>query len=160
MARKKKRKGGQSNSLGAPALGPGRPPSSGNAAVSQLAACRQDLVNQINALRGAVDGLDTAMAAIGGSVPHAAAVGGAGVVRARRGRPPGSGSKGGHRSGSLKGFIVRSMQGGGEMAVKDIANRVKKMGYQTTSASFANQVSNALAKMDEVTKAGRGRYHL
>ncbi|MCP4247282.1 MAG: hypothetical protein GY778_09570 [bacterium] len=44
------------------------------------------------------------------------------------------------------------------MRATAIAVAVKRAGYSTGSSNFANQVSNALAQMGELTKIERGRY--
>ena len=61
---------------------------------------------------------------------------------------------------TLQSAIVSVMRGGRAMSVGDISKTVKKSGYKTQSKSFGNQVSNTLAKMEEVTKVGRGVFKI
>ncbi|RJP41684.1 MAG: hypothetical protein C4547_01255, partial [Phycisphaerales bacterium] len=75
----------------------------------------------------------------------------------RRGRPPGSKSKG-YRAGSLKDHIDRILRSaGGPVAIRDITRGVTKSGYKTKSKTLGNQVSAAIADM-KVRKVGRGMY--
>jgi hypothetical protein len=118
--------------------------------IKQLTVHRNALVAQQAGLQGEIDGIGAAIEALGGRASARPA------TRGRpRGRPRG---RRGLRKGSLKSYILRVLKPRGEMAVKDIARGVKRAGYKTTSKNFANQVSNALAQMDELTKMGRGRY--
>ncbi len=120
-----------------------------------MQAYRSDLVGKQAALQAEIDGLGAAIAAMGGSAAAAAAGG------SKVGRPKaGGGGRGrrGARAGSLKSYVLRVMKKGSQMAVKDIAVAVKRAGYSTNSSNFANQVSNALAQMGELTKVERGRY--
>jgi hypothetical protein len=119
--------------------------------VRQLNAHRQALVKQQAALQDEIDSISAAIDALGGARRRA-------PVRARRGVR--RGGRRAVRKGSLKSYVLRVLQSRGEMAVKDIAKAVKRAGYRTGSKNFPNQVSNALAQMDELTKTGRGRYKL
>lgn len=148
MAKKRKtrrNKGGRRKATGRAAGGAGT-----GGLVKQLQAYRSDLIGRQAGLQAEIDGLGAAIAALGGS-----------VATAKAGRPrAGGGGRGrrGARAGSLKSYVLRVMKKGSQMAVKDIAVAVKRAGYSTNSANFANQVSNALAQMDELTKVERGRY--
>ena len=122
--------------------------------VAQMRAYRAGLMNQQAALQAEIDGLTAALEALGGAArPRARAAGPAGR-RPRRGRPTAL------RAGSLKSFILKVLKPRGEMAVKDIAVAVRRVGYKTKSSNVPNQVSNALAQMTGLTKTGRGRYRL
>jgi hypothetical protein len=66
----------------------------------------------------------------------------------------------GLRKGSLKSYILKVMRPGQVMAVKDIAAAVRRSGYRTKSANFANQVSNALATTAGVKKVSRGKFRV
>jgi hypothetical protein len=127
----------------------------------QLAAYRNTLMSQRTALDAAIAGLNQALAAMGSPVGTTAAYtrsarGTPGAVAAprRRGRPL--------KAGSLRNYItgvLRNQPGG--MQVKAIAEAVKRAGYKSTSRSFGNQVSAALAAMrSDVQKLGRGQFRL
>ena len=119
--------------------------------VKQLTAHHQALVKQQAALQDEIDSISAAIDALGG------------VRRRAPGRPRRKVKRAGRRAvrkGSLKSYVLRVLKSRGEMAVKDIAKAVKRSGYKTGSKNFPNQVSNALAQMDELTKTGRGRYKL
>lgn len=118
----------------------------------QLAAHRQTLVVRQAALQDEIDSISAAIDALGGAGQRRPA-----ARAARRVRPTG---RRGIRKGSLKSYILRVLKPRGEMAVKDIAVAVRRAGYRTGSKNFPNQVSNALAQMDGLTKTGRGRYKL
>lgn len=67
-------------------------------------------------------------------------------------RPPGA---------TLKDFIVRVLgANGGVMAVKDIASAVRRAGFPTKNKALAKSVGNALAKMSNVARVGRGKFRL
>ncbi len=122
--------------------------------LAQMSAYRAELLAQQSDIQNQVDKLDEAMSTLGGSAP-ASGRAPARITHARRGRPPG-----GVREGSLKSYIVKVMRKGQVMAVKDIAVAVRRGGYRSTSANFANQVSNALAQIPSVTKVSRGKFKL
>ncbi len=129
----------------------GRPPKNAAAGrlLAQMASYRSTLLDDLDSVQSQIDSIEAAMAKMG-SAPSGR----------RRGRPPGGGGGRGFREGSVKGFILKALKGNGEMAVKDVAKSVLKLGYGTDSNNFPNQVSNALAQMPQVTKMGRGRYKL
>lgn len=148
MAKKRKtrrNKGGRRKATGRAAGGAGT-----GGLVKQLQAYRSDLIGRQAGLQAEIDGLGAAIAAMGGS----------GTVGPGRPKASVGGGRGrrGARPGSLKSYILRVMKKGSQMAVKDIAVAVKRSGYSTNSSNFANQVSNALAQMGELTKVERGRY--
>ena len=120
--------------------------------LAQMSTYRAELVAQQVDIQDQVDKLDAAISTLGGRAPAATR---GGRTPARRGRPPGS-----VREGSLKSYIVKVMRKGQVMAVKDIAVAVRNGGYRSTSANFANQVSNALAQIPAVTKVSRGEFRL
>ncbi|HUU82236.1 MAG TPA: hypothetical protein VM243_01915 [Phycisphaerae bacterium] len=121
--------------------------------LKQLAAHRQMLEQQQVALQDEMDSIAAAIQALGGADGRRR-----GARRATRRATPGA--RRGIRKGSLKSYILRVLKGKGEMAVKDVAVAVRHAGYRTGSSNFPNQVSNALAQMDQVTKTGRGRYRM
>ncbi len=128
------------------------PRSTGSAeVVKQIAAYRAELVEQRNELQSKIDQATAALDAMGSTPtpPRPAA-------RTTDRRANAGGRR--KRKGSLKVYILDVLDKGGQMAVKDIAAAVRRAGYKTNSANFGNQVSNALAQMDEVTKLERGRY--
>ena len=122
--------------------------------VRQLTAYRAALMAQQADLQTQIDQLGEALDALGAAPTAARGPG-------RKPRVKRAGKRGGargRREGSLKTYILRVLSKGGEQKVKDIAAAVRRAGYKTGSANFGNQVSNALAQMEEVTKTGRGMY--
>jgi hypothetical protein len=124
----------------------------------QLLACRNTLLSQRAALDAAIAGLDQALATMGAPraasmLARGAAPGVFGATR-RRGRPL--------KEDSLKNYIKRVLQNEPQgMRVKEIAQAVKRAGYQSASRSFGNQVSAALASMpSDLHKLGRGTFKL
>jgi hypothetical protein len=118
--------------------------------LAQLAKHRATLVAQQAELQAEIDKVTGAIELLGGRT--AAAKPG----RRRRARRTVAGK--GLRKGSLKSYILKVMRPGQVMAVKDIAAAVRRSGYSTKSANFANQVSNALATTPGVKKVSRGKF--
>lgn len=151
MAKKsrKKKKNARSTRSSAVSAPRGRPPKNATASrlLAQMASYRSSLISDRNSVQAQIESIESAMAEIGD----------ASKGHKRRGTAQRSR---GFREGSVKVFILKALKGKGEMAVKDVAKEVLRLGYTTTGGSFPNQVSNALAQMAEVTKTGRGRYRL
>ena len=120
--------------------------------LAQMAAYRDQLVEQQAGLQAEIDKLSEAMSTLGAATTRRK-VG----RRARRGPRRGAA---GVRAGSLKSFILKVMRPGQVMAVKDVAAAVRRRGYKTKSHNFPNQVSNALAQIPSVKKVSRGKFKL
>lgn len=120
--------------------------------LAELAKHRATLVAQQADLEAEIDKVTGAIKLLGGRT--AAAKPG----RRRRARRTVAGK--GLRKGSLKSYILKVMRPGQVMAVKDIAAAVRRSGYSTKSANFANQVSNALATTVGVKKVSRGKFRV
>lgn len=164
-----------------PARRLGRPPMTGRIAgggdgdagsrvLSEMAAYRDALIMQRSNIDRRLEGLESAMNALGPpSVP--------GFRRTRtgrrRGRPPGIGRKGAvaqfsgggqrgrrpGRPGSLKQMIIQVLrQKGSAHTPTEIADSVVKAGYRTSSENLVKSVSNTLPLLPEVRKVGRGLY--
>lgn len=89
-----------------------------------------------------VDRLDAMIAALGGS--------GGGARAGRRGR--------GSNEGTLADFLKRALTGN-TMGVTEVAEAVKKIGYQTNSPNFRTIVNAALmAKKNGFKRVSRGQY--
>jgi hypothetical protein len=119
--------------------------------MAQMTAYRDSLLREQSDLQAEIDKLTDAMEALGSGGGRGAA--GRGMRVAARGK-----GKGGVRPGSLKSYILKVMRPGQVMAVKDVAVLVRKRGYRTGSHNFANQVSNAMAQMPQLTKISRGKF--
>src|ERR1041385_170011 len=64
------------------------------------------------------------------------------------------------RAGSLKGFIVQVMKGGGVMRVAEITAAIKRAGYKTKNKTLGHSVGVALREMKGVKKVGRGQFRV
>jgi hypothetical protein len=86
----------------------------------------------------------------------------AGRTGRRPGRPPKAGRGGGRRrarnSVSLADAIARVVKVGATVSPADVASRVRKSGYKSTSAHFGMMVSNALSKDSRFKRLSRGQY--
>src|SRR5262245_9014941 len=80
----------------------------------------------------------------------------------RAGRPPKAGRGGGRRrarnSVSLPDAIAKVVRVGATVSPADVASRVRKSGYKSTSAHFGMMVSNALSKDSRFKRVSRGQY--
>lgn len=139
----------------------------GSRVLSEMAAYRDALLLQRSTIDRRLEGLQSAMSAMGTDSPTY--TGGSISTGKRRGRPPGSGrkvgiakSKGGGRRGrpgSLKQMIVQVLrQRGSPHSPTQIAESVVKAGYKTSSENLVKSVSNTLPQLPEVRKVGRGLY--
>ena len=128
------------------------------ALIAQLTEYHAQLLQQQAVLQAQIQGVASALAALG-KTPRAAAAAPARVARKGRGRRRTKG-RGAGRKGSLRSYVVQVLGHGQVMSVKEVAGAVLKAGYQTSSTNFGNQVSNAMAKMTELRKVGRGRFQL
>jgi hypothetical protein len=114
-------------------------------ALARLNTHRSEIDSRIAALNGALRSLGGSLGP-GISAARAASAGRDGRGRARR--------------GSLKHYILRVLQGGGVMAVKDVTVGVRKSGFRTRNKTLAKSVGTTMASMPEVAKVGRGRFRL
>src|SRR5262245_49878049 len=80
----------------------------------------------------------------------------------RAGRPPKAGRREGRRrarnSISLPDAIAKVVKVGATVSPADVASRVRKSGYKSTSAHFGMMVSNALSKDSRFKRVSRGQY--
>ena len=80
----------------------------------------------------------------------------------RAGRPPKAGRRGGRRRArntvSLPDAIAKVVKVGATVSPADVASRVRKSGYKSTSAHFGMMVSNALSKDSRFKRLSRGQY--
>jgi len=80
----------------------------------------------------------------------------------RAGRPPKAGRRGGRRRArntvSLPDAIAKVVRVGATVSPADVARRVRKSGYKSTSAHFGMMVSNALSKDSRFKRLSRGQY--
>ncbi len=169
MPRRKRRGFGRAKQNGLAAGNGGLPSAAGAFGIgTTLSAFRSVLTAQRAALDAAISGLETAMGSVGAgaSVPAPRAAS-PGRRRGRRTTAGPSAAAGPRRRGrkpsgaSLKAYIIRALSGKPSgMQVKDIADAVMAAGYKTKSSSFGNQVSAALAGMNETAKLGRGLFRL
>ena len=148
MARKTKRvKRRVKRKVGRPAAMTGSP-----GLLVQLKTYHDDLVARVSALRGEMEGVATAIAAMEGVAPRFGRVSVLGAAR-RGPRPAGT---------SLKDFIIKVLGStSGPMSVKDLGAAILRAGYQTKSRNLGNQISMALAQLTrgrKVKKVGRGMY--
>lgn len=145
----------------------------GTRVLSEMAAYRDTLLMQRSNIDRRLEGIQSAMSAMGSSsfvgfTPTSSAPTGK-----RRGRPPGSGRKaratasaGGAkrgrkpgRPGSLKQMIIKVLrQRSQPHSPQEIADGVVKAGYKTSSHNLTKSVSNTLPLLPEVKKVGRGLY--
>ena len=86
----------------------------------------------------------------------------AGRPARRAGRPPKAGRRGGRRRArntvSLPDAIAKVVRVGATVSPADVASRVRKSGYKSTSAHFGMMVSNALSKDSRFKRLSRGQY--
>lgn len=126
-----------------------------SAAVSSLQVALSSLRQQRSQLEERISAVEAALRAFDAPVSGGA----------RRGRPPGSGKAAGregrgYRTGSLKAYIHRVLDGGGQMRVTDVTNAVLKSGFKTKNKTLAKSVGIALTQMPTVQKVGRGVFKL
>ena len=82
----------------------------------------------------------------------------------RAGRPPKAkaGRRGGRRRArnavSLPDAIAKVVKVGATVSPADVASRVRKSGYKSTSSHFGMMVSNALSKDSRFKRLSRGQY--
>ena len=80
----------------------------------------------------------------------------------RAGRPPKAGRRGGRRRArnavSLPDAIAKVVRVGATVSPADVASRVRKSGYKSTSSHFGMMVSNALSKDSRFKRLSRGQY--
>ena len=124
--------------------------SSGAAGVlASLRTYQAELSARVAALDSQMGAVDGAMRALGTAPSRKAA---------RRVKKRGGGV-GGRRAGSLKDFIARALrQVSTPQSPRQIAARVKKIGYKSKAKDLTKAVSNALPQMNNVKKVGFGRY--
>lgn len=118
---------------------------------------RSELLGRKAEIDQKLAGVDTALAALGGTSkrasagPTRSATGG----RRKRGRP-------GMRAGSLKFVTAKVLSGKrNAMMVREIESAVRKAGYKTRNKTLGNSLSLALSQMAEegqVVREGRGLY--
>lgn len=150
----------------------GRPPKSqamemnfddGSRVLSEMQAYRDTLLMQRSSIDQRLEGLESAMSAMG-SPSIGSSIGRPAALKGRRGpgRPPGSGARRGRkpgREGSLKQMIVKVLrQRAKPHTPQEIADSVVKAGYKTSSSNLTKSVSNTLPLLSEVKKVGRGLY--
>lgn len=121
-------------------------------AIANMQAAHAQLLVQRTELDAQIAALDAALATMGAA--------GARAVAPRVGRPPGRPAATGFRSGSLKDYIARVLQGRGVMAVKDITDAVQRFGYKSKNKTLAKSVGIALTEMPSVSKVGRGKFRM
>ncbi len=186
MHRRPGRPKGWRKNKSVPGRRPGRPPLSagrisnlsdmgddGSRVFGEMEAYRDSLLLQRSNIDRRLEGIQTAMSAMGSPSFSSYSSGGAKYAGKRRGRPPGSGQKartsgsvGGAkrgrrpgRPGSLKQMIVQVLrQKSSPHTPQEIANSVVKAGYKTSSENLTKSVSNTLPLLPEVKKVGRGLY--
>ena len=80
----------------------------------------------------------------------------------RAGRPAKAGRRGGRRRArnavSLPDAIAKVVRVGATVSPADVASRVRKSGYKSTSSHFGMMVSNALSKDSRFKRLSRGQY--
>jgi hypothetical protein len=106
---------------------------------TRLSRKREKLARQLAALEAEMAGL--------GVVPGP-----------RRGRPPGRPAGRARNESSLLDVIVKVVKAGSTVSPADVASRVRKAGYKSTSAHFGMMVSNALSKDKRFKRVSRGQY--
>ncbi len=174
-----KGKGSRGGRLGRPPLSKGLSANSGELSddgsrvLSEMAAYRDTLLMQRSNIDRRLEGLQSAMSAMGSSSITSLFSPVSATTEKRRGRPPGSGGKararaqgGGARRGrkpgrpgSLKQMIVKVLrQRSQPHSPQEIADGVVKAGYKTSSNNLTKSVSNTLPLLTEVKKVGRGLY--
>jgi len=78
-------------------------------------------------------------------------------ARARRGRPTGAGRRA--KGEDLNTFLAKVLSGSSKpMGIADIASGAKKLGYKSSSPSFAKIVGMRLGGSKQFKRAGRGLY--
>ena len=109
-------------------------------------------------LSAQVTALDSQMNAVAGAMQALGTTPSPRVARPLKKR--GGGGDGG-RAGSLKDFIVRALrQVSTPQSPRQIAARVKKIGYKSKAKDLAKAVGNALPLMKRVKKVGFGKYRV
>lgn len=134
---------------------------SGGSAIAGLQSARSALMAQQDKIEKQIAQIDDIMSSFGSvgtaAAPKAKAASGNG--RRRRRGPRASNTDSGHRAGSLKDMIHKTLTRSGKpMAVKDIADRVVASGYKSKNKTLAKSVGIALLDMNSVKKVKRGTY--
>jgi|CXWL01.1.fsa_nt_gi hypothetical protein len=176
-----KGKGARGGRLGRPPLSRSGGANQGNTSdddsrvLSEMAAYRDTLLMQRLNIDRRLEGIQSAMSVMGSSAFSRFSTPGSASRGKRRGRPPGSGrvartgaQVGGARRGrkpgrpgSLKQMIIKVLnQRSQAQSPQEIADGVVKAGYKTSSHNLTKSVSNALPKLSEVKKLGRGLYQV
>ena len=115
--------------------------------VEDLRACRMDIAAQKAQIESRIQGIDSALAALGAGTAKPV------VARRKRGKGP--------RAGSLKDYIGRVLRGLVKgKSVKDITAAVMKAGYKSKSKDLTHAVSKALVVMKNAVRVGHGVYRL
>jgi hypothetical protein len=99
--------------------------------------------------------IEARLAALGERLPRGAAgAGAAGTVRAGGGARPGRG----RNAVGLADAIAQAVEAQAIVTPAEVAERVRRNGYVTTSKTFAQAVSLALSRHAGFRRVGRGRY--
>jgi len=116
--------------------------------LSQMQSYYSELTSRRSSLDAQIAGMESAINILG-AAPRATATG-----RKVR-RHAGSGS----RTGSLKDTIVRVLrQRAVALSPREIAVKVVKAGYKTSTKNLTKTVSNTLPEINAVRRVGRGLY--
>ena len=116
--------------------------------ISQMQSFYSELTSRRSNLDAQIAGMESAINILG-AAPQGRSTG------RKLGRPAGSGS----RTGSLKDTIVRVLrQRAVALSPREIAARVVKAGYKTSTKNLTKAISNTLPEINNVRKVGRGLY--
>jgi hypothetical protein len=128
--------------------------------VSRLTRRRADLADELSALDSSLSALTGGKAAPGrrrASAPAARKSAAPAKRRRRAGKR--KGARGPRGEEGLQNMIRQALAGASEpMKLADLAAKVLKAGYQTSSKKFGVIVGQRLSEMKDVKKAGRGLY--
>ncbi len=132
----------------------------GNGAVASLQDSRAALMAERGRVDQALAAIDNAIKALGSAPAGGWTVAARPAAAASAAPKAGGRRKTSFRRGSVKEYITRALSTGRPMAVKDITNAVKKMGYKSKNKTLAKSVGLACAQMPNIAKVGRGQFRL
>jgi len=116
--------------------------------ISQMQSYYSELTSRRSSLDAQIEGMESAINILG-AAPRTRTAG------RKLGRPTGSGGV----TGSLKDTIVRVLrQRAVALSPREIAAKVVKAGYKTSTKNLTKAVSNTLPEINNVRKVARGLY--